>query len=157
MLEGQAILNRPAGLHTLTLTRLLVALSDLVEEGHQPVTDLRVRFGSISWVVPDVVVVRKALLEANVQFVTATDLLLVVEILSPSTTAVDRGPSAACARRRASTAGSSSPATRGVTSSRSTSVAAGPLSRSVRTRPSQPKPEQPVPTTHPVACAQYEL
>jgi hypothetical protein len=91
LIRGQAISNRPGGLHTLTLTRLLVALEAVVGDGYQPVTDLRVRFNATTWVVPDIVVAREALLEANANFVTPADLLLVIEILSPSTASIDRG------------------------------------------------------------------
>lgn len=91
LVGGQAILNRPGGLHSLTLAQLLVALNEVVGDGYLPVTDLRVRFEATTWLVPDIVVAREALLEANASFVTPPDLLLVVEILSPSTAAVDRG------------------------------------------------------------------
>lgn len=88
---GSYSLNRPRAHHQRSIGRLYMALMQSIPHHLEALVEVRVHHGQ-TWIVPDIIVVAKTVLEDDAVIVDAGDVLLLVEILSPSTRAKDAGP-----------------------------------------------------------------
>ncbi len=99
-LAGVYVLNRPHSLHQLIQSMLLQAVAAVLPPAEAVVTDCRVRDDTM-WLVPDLIVAPRVLLAEAKPQLEPGEVSLVVEILSPSTEATDRGAKRAfCQRHR---------------------------------------------------------
>ncbi len=99
-LAGVYVLNRPGIVHQATVAALIVALRPLIPADRRVLPDVRVGAGE-AWIVPDLIVVSEATVAAARTPVEPGQVDLMVEILSPSTEATDRGAKRAfCQRHR---------------------------------------------------------
>ena len=92
LLEGALIVNPPpAGRHQLLAQRMVRLLHEAAPAGFDAVEAMGVRIRSGTLLIPDVVVARTdALVAADAGVLAAVDVLLVVEVVSPSSQTQDR-------------------------------------------------------------------
>ncbi len=88
---GSYSLNRPRSHHQRSIVRLCIALVQSAPDNLEVLTEVRVHHGQ-TWIVPDIVIVPKTLLDDDPAIIDAADVVLLIEILSPSTRAKDSGP-----------------------------------------------------------------
>lgn len=93
-IEGVYALNRPTPDHQRTILRLATMIETPDKVGLVP--EVRVSDNDETWIVPDLVAIPDAV---NDPVVNVDDVLLMVEVLSPSTEARDRGAKRAFAKR----------------------------------------------------------
>lgn len=88
---GSYSLNRPRAHHQRSIGRLYMALMQSIPHHLEALVEVRVHHGR-TWIVPDIIVVPKTMLEDDLSIVDAADVVLLIEILSPSTRVKDAGP-----------------------------------------------------------------
>ena len=88
-INGAFTLNRPTPRHQSTVLELAVALRSLVPQGYRVLTEVRVRSES-TWLTPDLIVVPEAVALGETSPLSPDDLILICEVLSPSTETKDR-------------------------------------------------------------------
>ncbi len=92
-LGGSYTLNRPRTNHQYTQIEVAIAIRQILPEGLSVVTEPRVhQVDDEGWIVPDIVVAPTELLTQDLAIVDPAEIVLIAEVLSPSTTAKDRGP-----------------------------------------------------------------
>ena len=90
IIDGSLLVSPPpAAFHQLSALRLVRQIEESLPEEWEVVSPSGVDV-AVSYLEPDVAVVRAAAIDPNPKRFTATDMLLVVEVISPSNASIDR-------------------------------------------------------------------
>jgi Uma2 family endonuclease len=95
---GVFTLNRPSPIHQATALEHAVALRDVVPGGYRVIAEVRVNADD-TWITPDILVVPESIALSETSPVRPDDVLLMCEVLSPSTETKDRTEKRAFAER----------------------------------------------------------
>lgn len=96
-LDGVYVLNRPIVIHQRVLMRLALTLGERLPSDLEVLPDVRVR-DATTWIIPDLVVVSRDL-DGTRRLLDPDEIVVLVEVLSPSTKGNDRGPKLEFCRR----------------------------------------------------------
>ena len=88
-LDGVFTMSRPQVVHQQTLMELYVWLRDRLPPELELLPDIQVMTPG-TWIIPDLVVARRSTFDANPLRITPADVVLLIEITSPSTIGRDR-------------------------------------------------------------------
>lgn len=97
---GAFTLNRPSPIHQATAFELAVALRNYIPDSHRVIAEVRVSDGD-AWITPDILVVPEAVALSEASPINPEAILLMCEVLSPSTEAKDRTEKRQFAERHA--------------------------------------------------------
>lgn len=90
-LGGSYTLNRQRTSHQYTQMQLAIALQASLRHGLSVITEPRVHHpGDDNWIVPDLVVAPTALITQELAMIDPADVVLIAEVLSPTTETADR-------------------------------------------------------------------